>query len=75
MRQVGAADLLIVAGTSLEVSPVNQLPVIAKNNPGVKTVFVNSEGTAQNDLFDLVISAEIGSVLTRVKECLLTYKL
>lgn len=73
VRLVEAADLLIVAGTSLEVSPVNQLPIIAKNKPGMKSVLINNEGMDQKDLFDLVINGEIGPIVSHVQEHMITH--
>lgn len=60
------ADLLIVIGTSLEVAPANQLPMMSDNR-NVKKVFINKETTRNDDLFDLVICGEIGDIVSGVK--------
>lgn len=46
------ADLLIVLGSSLQVSPANQLPLIAKQN-GARVVIVNWEPTELDDIADI----------------------
>ncbi|SFA52254.1 NAD-dependent deacetylase [Parageobacillus thermantarcticus] len=57
------ADLLIVLGSSLQVSPANQLPVIAKQN-GAKIVIVNWEPTELDEIADIAIhERKIGDVL------------
>jgi NAD-dependent deacetylase len=57
------AELLIVLGSSLQVSPANQLPLIAKRN-GAKLVIVNMEPTELDEWADLVIHhRKIGEVL------------
>ncbi|RDE27323.1 NAD-dependent protein deacylase [Parageobacillus thermoglucosidasius] len=60
------SDLLIVLGSSLQVSPANQLPVIAKRN-GAKIVIVNWEATELDDIADIVIhNRKIGDVLREI---------
>jgi NAD-dependent deacetylase len=57
------AELLIVLGSSLQVSPANQLPLLAKRN-GAKLVIVNMEPTELDEWADLVIHhRKIGEVL------------
>ncbi|MFT9486590.1 NAD-dependent deacetylase [Tepidibacillus infernus] len=57
------ADLFIVFGSSLQVSPANYFPSIAKRN-GAKLVIVNMEPTPLDDMADLVINGrKIGVVL------------
>lgn len=58
-EQVENADLLIVAGTSLQVSPANMLPNLAIN---VKKVIVNHKPTDDDSLFDLVIHGPVSTV-------------
>jgi NAD-dependent deacetylase len=57
-----ACDLFLVAGSSLVVYPAAALPALAKEN-GATLVIVNREPTPLDDFADLVIRAEIGSVL------------
>ncbi|OZM56361.1 hypothetical protein CIB95_13030 [Lottiidibacillus patelloidae] len=64
------ADLFIVLGSSLSVSPANWFPVDAKEN-GAKLVIVNNDPTDLDDVADLVINDYgIGEVLARVKRLL-----
>ncbi|ALX48864.1 NAD-dependent protein deacylase [Lentibacillus amyloliquefaciens] len=57
------ADLFIVLGSSLSVTPANQFPLIAKDN-GARLVIVNREPTEFDRFADEVIhSREIGEVL------------
>ncbi len=61
------ADLFIVLGSSLQVSPANWFPQLAKEH-GAKLVIVNMEPTELDDLADLVINGEkIGSVLQQIQ--------
>jgi len=64
------ADLFLVLGSSLQVSPANQLPIEAKRN-GAKLVIVNMEPTELDVIADLVVHNEkIGNFLRRIDgEC------
>ncbi|EIM07106.1 NAD-dependent deacetylase [Planococcus antarcticus DSM 14505] len=58
------ADLFIVLGSSLSVTPANQFPLIAKEN-GSKLVIVNQEATPFDSYADLVINnRQFGDVLS-----------
>lgn len=61
------ADLFIVLGSSLEVSPANVFPMEAKRN-GAKLVIVNQEETGYDSAADLVIHDKIGKVLNDLAE-------
>ena len=57
------ADLFIVLGSSLVVSPANQFPLIAKRN-GAKLAIINMESTIMDRYFDVVINdVSIGDYL------------
>lgn len=56
-------DLCLVAGSSLVVYPAAAFPAFAKEN-GAALVIVNREPTPLDEAADLVIRAEIGSVLS-----------
>ena len=58
-KDIRNSDLLIVLGTSLEVSPVNQLPLIA----GGKTVLINNEDVGRNYDFDMRLIGSAGEIL------------
>ncbi|QUW22790.1 NAD-dependent deacylase [Sporosarcina sp. Marseille-Q4063] len=60
------ADLFIVLGSSLTVTPANQFPLIAKDN-GAKLLIVNMDPTHFDDLADVVINdKKIGEVLAEI---------
>ncbi|WP_172370988.1 NAD-dependent protein deacylase [Sporosarcina jiandibaonis] len=60
------ADLFIVLGSSLTVTPANQFPLIAKEN-GAKLLIVNMEPTHFDELADVVINdRKIGEFLAEI---------
>jgi len=60
------AELFIVLGSSLTVTPANQMPVIAKRS-GAKLVIVNMDETPLDGMADLVIHGEkIGELLEKL---------
>ncbi len=62
------ADLFIVLGSSLSVSPANQFPLIAKQH-GAKLVIINMEPTDFDAYADLVIQdRKIGDVLEEIED-------
>lgn len=62
------ADLFIVLGSSLSVSPANMFPLVAKEN-GAKLIIVNREPTQYDSLADLVIQDKsIRQLLMEVDE-------
>lgn len=64
-RAAGAADLFVVLGSSLLVSPANMLPQLAKAN-GARLVIVNHDPTPLDRVADLVVHAAIGPTLAAV---------
>lgn len=61
------ADLFMVMGSSLTVSPANLFPLIAKRN-GARLVIMNMDETDLDDQADLVINGEkIGWVLEELR--------
>lgn len=62
-----AADLMIVAGSSLEVAPAADLPEIAKAH-GARLIIVNYNETRLDELADVVIRADVAEVLPRLAE-------
>ncbi|MDB5100302.1 MAG: NAD-dependent deacetylase [Cyanobacteria bacterium RYN_339] len=60
-----AADLFIVLGSSLMVSPANMLPQLAKSQ-GAKLVIVNQDPTPLDGMADLVLRDAIGPTLAAV---------
>lgn len=68
MKESEKADLFIVLGSSLSVTPANQFPLIAKRN-GAKLVIVNREPTELDSYADQVIhEQQIGDVLQEWNE-------
>jgi NAD-dependent deacetylase len=65
---VSQADFCLVLGSSLQVSPANFYPQLAKEN-GARLVIVNMEPTELDHIADLVINGrKIGEVLQEVNE-------
>lgn len=63
MKEAERAELFIVLGSSLSVTPANQFPLIAKEN-GSRLVIVNHEPTELDSYADQVIhKRQIGDVL------------
>lgn len=60
----GAADLFIVVGTSLQVSPANQLPYYFGNNE--KLVIVNREPTPMDNRAGLIFHEDISEVFDKI---------
>jgi NAD-dependent deacetylase len=62
------SDLLIAMGTSLEVTPVNQIPLyVTAQSPGTYKVIINKTQTRMDDVFDLVIHGGIGETVAKVR--------
>ncbi len=61
------ADLLLTVGSSLQVYPAADLPVVAVRN-GARLVIVNDEPTPLDDLADLVVRGRAGEVLPAAVE-------
>lgn len=61
MQAIEEADLVLVIGTSLEVYPVNQLPMMTNG----KLVYMNLE-TANGRGFDLVLQGKAGELLAQI---------
>jgi len=57
-----AADLFIVAGSSLVVYPAAGFPELAKHN-GASLVIINREPTSLDRIADLVLNRAIGETL------------
>ena len=60
-------DLMLAVGSSLVVEPAASIPRLAKR-AGARLVIVNREPTALDDLADVVVRGEIGSVLPALVE-------
>jgi NAD-dependent deacetylase len=60
-----ACDLMIIAGTSLMVAPVAQLPEKAKHN-GAQILIVNKSPTYMDDRADIIITGDVAEILPAI---------
>ena len=59
------ADLMLIVGTSLEVAPASELPMLALRN-GAKIVIINLESTHLDNAASVVIHANAAEVLPEI---------
>lgn len=59
------SDLMLIAGTSLEVAPAGDLPLLAKQT-GARLIIVNNSPTHVDDIADVVIRGDVAEVLPRL---------
>jgi NAD-dependent deacetylase len=68
LQESEKADLFIVLGSSLTVTPANQFPLIAKET-GAKLVIINRDNTEFDHYADIVINdKKIGEILKELDE-------
>jgi NAD-dependent deacetylase len=67
VNEVGRCDLILVAGSSLEVTPAADLPFVAKEN-GARAILVNLEPTPFDHQATVVIHGDVAEVLPRIVE-------
>ena len=65
-----ACDLMLAVGSSLQVYPAAELPLVALRN-GARLVIVNDEPTPYDTLADLVVRGRAGTVLPTAVEAVL----
>jgi NAD-dependent deacetylase len=65
MEHIRQADLMLIAGSSLELVPASQLPLIAQERAGC-LIIVNLMPTHIDDVADVVIHADVAEVLPRI---------
>lgn len=65
VRAVRGSDLVVVAGTSLEVSPANTLPAHAADS-GAMLIEINPERTAMSGIMDVSVRESASSALQRL---------
>lgn len=70
-QSVMATELMLVAGSSLEVSPAGDMPWLAKQ-AGAKLIFVNLSETYLDNVADLVIHADVVDVLPQIAKALMS---
>lgn len=65
MEEARRCDLMLVAGSSLEVTPAAEIPVIAVDS-GAKAIIVNLQPTAFDGQADVVIHGDVAEVLPSI---------
>ena len=60
-------DLMLIAGTSLEVTPAAHLPLMARRS-GAKLVIVNFQPTRADSYAEVVIREDVAKVLPKIAE-------
>jgi NAD-dependent deacetylase len=65
MHHVRRADVMLIAGSSLEVMPVSQFPLQVRDRGG-RLIVVNLSSTYVDDIADVVIHDDLAEVLPRI---------
>lgn len=65
MAHVHAADLMLIAGSSLEVVPVSQLPLRVHRRGG-RLIVINLTPTPADDVAEVVIHEDAAEILPRI---------
>lgn len=66
-EETDKCDLMLVAGTSLEVTPAAHLPLMARRR-GAKLVIVNFQPTPADGYAEVVIREDVAEVLPKIAE-------
>jgi NAD-dependent deacetylase len=69
LRKMKSTDLLLAAGTSLEVYPAASLPELAKKN-GAKIVSIDTGRTSWDNLCDYKVNGPAGEILPRIVQAI-----
>jgi NAD-dependent deacetylase len=64
-RVARESDVMIVAGSSLEVAPVGDVPVLTKERGG-KLIFVNLGPTHLDEMADILIRADVAEIMPQL---------
>ena len=64
-RELRDCDLVIVAGSSLEVLPAGHLPLVAVRR-GARLIIVNRDRTALDSVADVVLPGDVAALLPRL---------
>jgi NAD-dependent deacetylase len=59
------ADAMLIVGSSLEVAPASDIPVLARR-VGAKIIIVNLDSTPADNMADLVIRADAAEILPKI---------
>jgi NAD-dependent deacetylase len=71
MDEARRCDLMLVAGSSLEVTPAADIPFLAVES-GARSIIVNLQPTAFDPLADVVIHGDVAEILPRLVDALST---
>lgn len=66
VEEIRKAHLLLVVGTSLQVSPVNQLPLLMKEKD--RRILINQDATHLDSIFNLIFTNKAGEVLKEIQD-------
>jgi NAD-dependent deacetylase len=69
VKEARRCDLVLVAGSSLEVTPAADIPFTAVES-GAKAIIVNYDPTSLDRRADVVIHADVAEILPRIVEAL-----
>lgn len=69
-QEARRADVFLVAGSSLEVAPAGDLPLLAKEH-GARLIIINLSPTAADRYADVRIHADVAEVLPSLAEAML----
>jgi NAD-dependent deacetylase len=72
-REAEACDLMLVAGSSLQVVPASGIPFLAKRR-GARIIIVNYQPTSLDPSADIVIHKNVAVVLPKIVEFMSTQK-
>jgi len=67
MEHIRQADLMLIAGSSLEVMPASHLPLLVRERAG-RLIVVNLATTYIDDVAEVVIHADVAEALPRVAQ-------
>ncbi|MEL6149850.1 MAG: NAD-dependent deacylase [Chloroflexota bacterium] len=67
-RAIMNADVLLIAGSSLQVAPANHLPRLAYEY-GTRIIIVNQEPTPADRLADVILRGDVTEILPGLIEC------
>ncbi len=70
-KQARLCDLMLIAGSSLEVAPAGDLPLLAIES-GARLIIVNNEPTYMDEQADVVLHADVVDVLPELVAYLVT---
>jgi NAD-dependent deacetylase len=66
-RHTRQCDVMLVAGSSLEVAPVSDLPCLARQR-GARLILVNLQPTYVDDQAEVVLHADVAEVLPQIAQ-------